>query len=53
MYGQTAIKTKKVIKLKYIFLTLISSFLISTSLFLDKVILKSTSTLLVGSIEVL
>ena len=36
-------KTKKVIKLKYIFLTLISSFLISTSLFLDKVILKSTS----------
>ena len=30
-------------KLKYIFLTLISSFLISTSLFLDKVILKSTS----------
>ncbi len=36
-------KTQKNVKLKYIFLTLLSSFLISTSLFLDKVILKSTS----------
>jgi len=36
-------KTEKNVKLKYIFLTLLSSFLISTSLFLDKVILKSIS----------
>ena len=36
-------KTEKNVKLKYIFLTLLSSFLISTSLFLDKVILKNTS----------
>ena len=36
-------KTQKNVKLKYIFLTLLSSFLISTSLFLDKVILKNTS----------